>query len=249
MKKLIFAALAVVVMTGVAEESRRVIKKTLTPEELAARKEIMMTKTGGMLHKPGVGAVTFINCQTKIPAEEVDAAVKKFGSLLKVNVKIEKADAWKIPTALPEGANAAVYIANDASLPMSLVAVEARWGMMNVATLESGARFSKELTRIITLTVGGGVVPNKASPMKSVAKAADLDKLKTDGFAMETVTSMQENMKALGITTGKVSTYLKACQEGWAPAPTNSYQKAIWDQVHELPTNPIKIKFDPKQGK
>ena len=45
----------------------------------------------------------------------------------------------------------------------------------------------------------------------------------------------------------EVSTYKKACEEGWAPNPTNEFQKAIWDKVHELPTEPIKIKPEEKK--
>ena len=28
------------------------------------------------------------------------------------------------------------------------------------------------------------------------------------------------------------STYRKACREGWAPAPTNDVQKAIWEDIN-----------------
>ena len=49
-----------------------------------------------------------------------------------------------------------------------------------------------------------------------------------------------------GCQHGKRAVYRKACMDGWAPAPTNEYQKAIWDQVHAIPTKPIKIEFDPK---
>jgi len=41
----------------------------------------------------------------------------------------------------------------------------------------------------------------------------------------------------------------EACQEGWAPAPTNDIQKAIWNEVRQLPAKPIKIEFDPAKGK
>ena len=45
-----------------------------------------------------------------------------------------------------------------------------------------------------------------------------------------------------------MSTYKKACQEGWVSAPTNDIQKAIWDKVHAAPKNPMKIEFDSKKG-
>ena len=50
-------------------------------------------------------------------------------------------------------------------------------------------------------------------------------------------------MEPLGVRPAIYDTYDRACQEGWAPAPTNDVQKAIWDEVHEMPTEPIKIKY------
>ena len=37
--------------------------------------------------------------------------------------------------------------------------------------------------------------------------------------------------KSHGLASAKRVAYKKACQEGWAPAPTNDIQKAIWDKV------------------
>ena len=41
--------------------------------------------------------------------------------------------------------------------------------------------------------------------------------------------------------------YRKAVEEGWAPAPTNEFQRAIWDKVHAMPTEPLKIKPETKK--
>ena len=43
-------------------------------------------------------------------------------------------------------------------------------------------------------------------------------------------------------------TYRRACQEGWAHQPTNSFQKAVWDEVHQIPQKPITIKYDKNKG-
>jgi len=45
------------------------------------------------------------------------------------------------------------------------------------------------------------------------------------------------------------ASYAAACQEGWAPPPTNEYQRAIWNDVHKIPEKPMKIDFDPAKGK
>ena len=54
-----------------------------------------------------------------------------------------------------------------------------------------------------------------------------------------------KHLKGIGVKPARRTTYKRACQEGWAPAPTNAYQKAIWEQVkadkERGPTNPITI--------
>ena len=49
------------------------------------------------------------------------------------------------------------------------------------------------------------------------------------------------------MTETKASTYRKACQEGWALAPTNDVQKAIWKEVHSIPDKPMTIEYKPKK--
>ena len=53
-----------------------------------------------------------------------------------------------------------------------------------------------------------------------------------------------------GVQSARFTTYRQACREGWAPAPTNDLQKAIWEEVkadkERGPTNPITI-TPPKQ--
>ena len=61
--------------------------------------------------------------------------------------------------------------------------------------------------------------------------------------------AMVDRLEKRGVKMVKVGTYRQACQEGWAPAPKNDEQKAIWNQVHAIPDKPIKIEFDPKKDK
>ena len=52
-----------------------------------------------------------------------------------------------------------------------------------------------------------------------------------------------------GIGMISFASYRTACQQGWAPAPTNDAQRTIWQEVHQIPDKPITIKFDPKRDK
>ncbi len=70
-----------------------------------------------------------------------------------------------------------------------------------------------------------------------------------NGYGINCVQSITQFQKSHGVTQGKHTVYLVACQEGWAPPPTNEYQKAIWDKVHATPSKPIKITYDKDKQK
>ena len=99
----------------------------------------------------------------------------------------------------------------------------------------------------MALTSGAMSSRNVHSPMRPVTRVEQLDGVKSDDIMIDMIDSLRINMKAHGMTQARIASYLKACREGWAPAPTNEYQKAVWDKVHEMPTEPIKIKYEKKQ--
>ena len=247
MKAIAFAGLALCLMANGAETKKR--WEDLTPDEKEARniarREAMMRKSGGFVEKKGVGTIVFVNGQELIPEATVGECVDKIHRVLKYGCELRRGG-WTLNAPLPEGASAAVYIVCDESLPMSLVSVEARWGVVNTKKLKLGSRFSKELTRVFALVAGGGVTQMTTSPLRPVFRETDLDKLPTDGFTIDIAGSITTNLKALGLQPSIKTTYKKACQEGWASQPTNEYQKAVWEQVHSIPTKPLKIEFDPK---
>lgn len=245
MKKLAFmfvAALSAVL--NAADSQPKSEKPPLTAAEKAARHERMMVKTGGIVEKVGDGKIVFINCQSRIGDEEIKQRVDRMRFLLKFNMEI-RTGSWQIDVKKPDDATVAIYIIDDEKLPLSLVAVESRWGAVNTSQLKLGTRFSKELSRVVTMVLGGDRSQFPASPMQTVCSASDLDKLLTDNFAMDSVTQIQLNTKALGMSRNGKTSYLKACEEGWAHAPTNRYEKAIWDKVHSEkergPVNGLKI--------
>lgn len=243
MKKLLFAMIAAVTFCAFAEDVTTDAEKAA---KKAAAKERMLEKTGGIVEKAGTGKIVIVNCQKKIAAETIAEKTEQMNKAIRVAVEnIE--GTWKLGDKLPAGANAAIYIVNDPALPMTLVAAEAHWGVVNVAAVE-GPRFNKLFARAAIMTLGGGVSQFKGSPMQSVSTPADLDKVLNDGITFDALTSIMKNLQNIGVTQAKKTTYRKACEEGWAEAPANDYQKVIWEEVHAKPTKPMKIKFDPKKG-
>ena len=200
----------------------------------------MLEHTGGIIQIAPTGKIVVMNCQQKIPTADVQERVEKLVKLLKFNF-VYAEGTWKFGDEKPADANLVIYLVDDASLPMSLNAPEAHWSVMNVNEIDAGPRFRKQFMRVAVNALSAGVSQNKASPMQPISKVSDLDKIVADGIAFDAVAGIMTNLKALGVTVGKKTTYRKACQEGWAPAPTNEFQKVIWDKVHELPSKPITI--------
>ena len=87
--------------------------------------------------------------------------------------------------------------------------------------------------------------------MGNIYSLADLDSNPSLMPNPEVYDKVQSTCQRLGIDMLRKVSYKKACIEGWAPAPTNDIQKAIWEQVkadkERGPTNPLKIPPPPKR--
>ena len=133
------------------------------------------------------------------------------------------------------------------------VFAEERKAFVNVRKLASDgadaatllARTRKEIIRASYMALGSGVAP-RGCMIGPVRTLAELDNLKEGFISPEAAMHLFEG-KATGVQRIRFATYRKACEEGWAPAPTNDVQKAIWDKVHQMPTEPIKIKPETKK--
>lgn len=213
-----------------------------------AMPDAVLKKTGGIVEKRGTGKIVVVNCQESVGEKLISERAQRLGRLLKCGIEVRRGE-WDPTVRIPEDANFAIYIIRDDKLPMSLVAAEAGWGAVNTENLGPDGRFSKEFTRVFALTVGAMCSRNINSPMQPVTNPKQLDKVLTDNIMRDMIDSLRINMRARGMTETKICTYMKACQEGWAPPPTNDVQRAVWQKVHAIPDKPIKIEFDPKKDK
>lgn len=66
-----------------------------------------------------------------------------------------------------------------------------------------------------------------------------------DSFTLAARDEVRRLLPEAGFEPAVVATYQTACREGWAPAPTNGWQRAIWERAlsekERGPTNPILI--------
>ena len=234
-----------------AQESEKVVNiRDLPPAERRAR---IYKHTGGFVIQPGSqkGRIAILNAQKRVVSSELKPCCTFVAQKLGFKATVEDIEPITFSTALQAKQNAkaeiAVFLVDDPALPISVVAYEEHWGIVNVAKLADGAdkvqlfgRVNVETLRVMALASGGGDSQYHNSAMKCIAKPADLDGAPSD-LPFDVMNRMIVTGHALGLTAENRSTYRNACREGWAPQPTNDVQKVIWDEVHAIPTKPITI--------
>ena len=213
-----------------------------------------LKNTGGFLLKPGsqLGEITFLDCQSGISKLLIEDVANYFTRVTKFKISIRDGN-FKLNDIKIVG-SASIFIIHDKDLPSILVAPESRWAVVNTAMISDkdgvkfyNARVQKELSRAFAFLCGATNSQYPRSLTRGIVKHSDLDKNPDYELPADVIGRFTPYMATLGVTPAIKSTYKKACREGWAPAPTNEYQKAIWDKVHAMPTAPIKIKPETKK--
>lgn len=213
--------------------------------------EERVAKAGGEVVKPGTftGKVSIINQQSRLTAADCEAIAAIFAKETKCNIV---ADAG-------ENATIKLYLIDNAKEPVMLVAPEDHWGKLNLARIVDDlpgerakekfftSRARKMIIKTLSLLMGGGSSQFPGNIMNA-ATMKQLDQCE-ELIPVDMVENYTIYLKAVGVKPAEMTTYRKACREGWAPTPTNDVQKAIWNDIRQLPSKPIKIEFDPKRGK
>ena len=255
MKRLMIIALCIVAFSVDAAA-----KKPLNDAEKQATREEMMRRTGGLLKIPPTGFVAMVDCQSRADFEKTSKkfieTFEGFGFAARPQKSDRPFSIRDLPTACKElGAGSVVFIVDDPALPMSLVSIETRSGLVNVAALAADnpspalltRRTCKMIGRVTMLASGGAESSNPTSDLQPVTNLKELDMNEGQGDEVYVMMGVISGMAKAGVTAERRMTYLQACKAGIAPAPTNDVQKAIWDKVHEMPSAPIKIKPETKK--
>ena len=219
---------------------------------------------GGYVRKAGSarGKVVFLNAQKRVPAEMLTPAFKEIDENVHPIWSLENVDAVRLSNPKADiakhGGAIGVVLTESEELPMLVVAPEDGWAVVNVSAITKDApdssvaasRVRKELLRAFALTGGCSFMARGAILMQGMVRTAkDLDAIQEESFGVDALMAMEQGLPECGVMPWHQTTYKKACREGWAPPPTNEYQKAIWDKVHAIPKNPMKIEYDPKKGR
>jgi len=236
--------------------------KKLPPEEQARiraeRKARREARTGGRIRNTTEqqGAVLILNAQKTVSTTAVSESMQKLASFLKIDIKLDSSDGVDVASTAAllkeKKANAVIYLAENKDYPTLLVAPDERWAFVNTAKLGDANledRAKKETIRAFTFLCGG-VASQYPDPLtRPVDDIRRLDLIDEPQIPVDVLNRMPAYLKVMGVTPYRETTYRRACEEGWAPAPTNDIQKAVWDDVHKIPQQPMKIEFDPKKGR
>ena len=106
-------------------------------------------------------------------------------------------------------------------------------------------RLGKEYWRSVGFIFGAYGLQMPGCVLQPVSNAEQLDAIKGRQLGPNRFNMVLKTSNALGIQMIRTTTYMRACQEGWAPPPTNDVQKAIWNKFksdkERGPANAIKI--------
>ena len=223
--------------------------------------------SGGIVEKAYSGNVLkVVDAQKSVPRGRISDMVReaRYATLLpieavdgEVKPTLEALVAKAQETVNSDKTGAAVLIIDDAALPFRIFSDESNWAILNLAFLHEGepkpevfeTRVEKMLWRTLARALQVGSVANTPSVLQPFKTLKELDANTATRPSPEGYNAFIDNAKAYGIGTISIASYRDACHKGWAPYPTNEVQKAIWDEIRQLPSKPIKIEFDPKRGK
>lgn len=107
----------------------------------------------------------------------------------------------------------------------------------------------REIWRTIGFTGGTGYAPYRGCVMQPAFNDNEIAALMGDVLQPMTLQPFRKFETRFKMKRSRMVPYELACEQGWAPAPTNDIQKAIWEKVHSVPKNPMKIEFDSKKGR
>ena len=255
MNKLVLAMMIMLSASVIAESAAKDVKDMTKEERRARRQEAIQKRYGGIVidRTNQRGAFLFVNAQDKVAQDVFAGEVAQIGELMKIDARVVPT-AEKVTIAnLSElqsklGANAAVFlVANDENPPL-LIAPERNWGIINVSALLKGATDADKIKKRMACEVWRsfafmtqGYSADVRSSMQEIKDVKEFDDFAGVQFGPEAMMSAPRHLNAIGIYPYEVTTYRALCGLGKAHAPTNEYQKAIWDEFHSVPTKPITI--------
>ena len=231
-----------------------------TVEQIKARDERVLKKTGGFIHQAAEGPQTLLVDARAKPTATLDEVARVYKLATHLDAQVAKEARGDVPPL--EFAKAKMSAAKPLMLvmvvdggpgqPILSVFPEERVGIVNADKLKGGEdpsapemRVMKETWRAIGFVGGLGFSPAENDIMQPLYSLKELDANRYPFIQPMNMARMYKMWKRFGVKKERRIPYRVAVQEGWAAQPTNDYQKAVWEQVkaekERGPTNPITI--------
>ena len=235
-----------------------------TLEQIKARAERVLKKTGGFIRQKAEGPQTlFVDARDK-PTLTVDEVARLYKLGTHLDCAFEKTARGEVcPLEFAQKIMAekkplmvVVVVEKAEKLPALSVYPEERIGLVNADKLKGGddpsapeMRVSKEIWRAMGFIGGVGFSMADNDMMQPYYTLAEIDANNHPYIQPMNMAKMQKMWKRFGVKKEARIPYRVAVQQGWAPAPTNDYQRAVVEELKSEkergPTNPIKI--EPKK--
>lgn len=236
--------------------------------KLNPKRAARIAQLGGFIQEPSTGnVIRVVNAQSRVGRAAIEVSANNFLRILRLPYVIDEGKVDGCPMAYAfemlqkPKTGAVLLITDDQKTPSMLVAPESRWGIINVAALMADnpkqevldRRLQQELFRTAGHVLGAANSMMQPCLMRTVLCLNDLDRDESILPQPEPFQKMMLGGMQMGMLPARTTTYKRACEQGWAPAPTNDIQKAIWEEVKAAnsvaPTKGMKIKYDPKTGR
>ena len=226
-----------------SDEEKRIMNtpfKKLTMEEKLRRPEIFKhndnLKFGGYVTLPGTpkGTVRFVNLQKRVAATNLTRVVRSMRAMKTFDVAIVEADC---------AADIKVYVVDKPSAPALSVFPDDFRAEVNVAKLMAdnpkpqfaAARLRKQMLRAFGFLTAGSAY--NSDLFDALGSVQDLDKIVHENMPLDVATRAERFLTARGLKPVETVTYRWAIENGCDIAPTNAYQRAIFDEVKRAKKN------------
>lgn len=257
MRMLMFIAILAGAVVGLAAEVGPTVKAAARRGDPSARlrfRERRVQEMGGWVTKPAAGkSILIVRVSKKVDVESLKKTASSIAGAISFSVDVKDGTSSDPRSYFTPETAAVVLVGEAGTQPCLLVAPEELWGTVNADALSSDspssdvftARVQKEVWRAAALVLGAGDSQLQPCLMRQIRSLKELDAVPVTQPTPEPFNKMIRNARELGCVQRRRTVYKRACEEGWAPAPTNDVQKAIYEQVkadkERGPTNPLKI--------
>ena len=250
-KTIIASMIALVVATVIANEGGN---REPNGGKMSERRERFLCSTGGRIVKPGTpnGKIRFVSSVKDVNAAVLERQYSQFKRAYPFDIGTVEGRAATVDTAASEKAKLgfalAVFIVDSPSSSPMLVAPEEGWAIVNHRVCITPERTAKQAVKAFAYIAGAANSSYGVSFLSST-RPQELDSIAVIDIPVDVAECIKKQLAIINVIPEVNVIYRQACSEGWAPPPTNKYQKAAWDKVHAPPEKPLKIEFDPATQK